>query len=153
MSGPVRCARCRRREVANGLDGIDDEEHGNGDTGGNVEFQAEVQDLGDLEITGISDVVELNHTHGQCQDITGQDADENGSQAQQAFTKMCEKYHNNQCEQGDDPVLPAAVGRAADAAGHIVDGNGIERQANGKDDGPGYERREKMADTANGQAD
>ena len=71
-----------------------------------------------------------------------------------------QQHHHRQGEGGDGPVLPGAVDQGlgetpllhhgligvGGAAGHIVNGGGIEGQADGKDHGAGDDRREKPAD-------
>ena len=79
-----------------------------------------------LEIASTGNIVKLDHTHTQGQDVPSDDADEDRSQAENPLSKVGEERNDDQRKSRYDPVLPAAIGRRTNAACHIVDGNRIK---------------------------
>ena len=108
---------------------------------------------GELEDSRLSHAGEAYHTHDCRQDITGDDAYEDGGQFQDPSGKMVKPCDYCQSEGGYGPVLPGTVGGASGSSGHVVDGRGVQGEADGKYHGSGDDGREQRPDFLHGQAD
>ena len=73
-------------------------------------MDAEVQGLWQLKQAGGGDAGEIDHAEAGGQQISGDDADEDGRQLEKALGKMVQPRHHRQGEEGHQPVLPGAVG-------------------------------------------
>ena len=102
-----------------------------------------MEQLGQLEVGGLAHAVEADHAEAGREAVARADAQQDRRELPQALAVVVQGRDHNQREEGHQPVLPGAVVRAAGAAGHIVDGRGIEGQANGEDHGAGNQRREQ----------
>ena len=64
---------------------------------------------------------------------------------------MVQYRHHGKGEDGHEPVLPGAIAGLSRTSRHVIDGGGIQRQADGKYDGSGDKGREKLPYLFDGQ--
>ena len=84
---PVHAAHGGGGEISDGLDGVDGEEDADGHAGGGLKMDAEVQGLWQLKQAGGGDAGEIDHAEAGGQQISGDDADEDGRQLEKALEK------------------------------------------------------------------
>ena len=91
------------------------------------------EDIGQLEDACLPHASQAHHSEGDGENVACRHPDKDGGQLQKSLGKMVQHGHDHQGEDGDYPVLPGAVARLSRPSGHIVDGCGIQGEADGKD--------------------
>ena len=104
-----------------------------------------MEDIGQLEEACLPYASQAHHSEGDGENIACCHPDEDGGQLQKSLGEMVQHSHNYQGKDGDNPVLPGAVARLSGPSGHIVDGRGIQGEADGKNHGARNQGREKFS--------
>ena len=131
--------------IADGLYRVDGKQKAHGHTRGQAEINAKVQKAGKLKVGGLGNVRQMHHAKTGRKQIACQHTDENGGQLPDAFSEMVKPGDDNQGKDSHQPILPGTIIRRAHTARHVINGCGVEGQADGKNHSAGDQRGKKLA--------
>ena len=101
---------------------------------------------GQVEPASSTNFSEGYHAHRVSDDVADDHTEEDGAELEDTLAEVAQNGNNEQGQNGDEPVLGRTETFGARTACHVLDCGGIERQADGKDNGTGDEGREENAD-------
>ena len=151
-------------DVADGLNGRDDEHDEHRQDGAHIEDDLDRDELGDGEPAGLCDLIPIQdpclgelHTvggdtgggqdkaHDEGGNVTGHDTDEDRGRAQKAIGPVLEEQDDHQHEDGQQQVLHGAEVLGCVAAAEGVDTDRDQRQTDGQHDRARDHRGEELA--------
>lgn len=77
----------------------------NGENGAEVEFRSEREYLRERDNAAVGKSGEINHAHAKRENVTHDEADQNGERTQESFCKNLREQASEECDATDNPVL------------------------------------------------
>ena len=105
-------------------------------------------DLGEGEDARLAHGGEVEHAEGRGDDDAGDHAKEDAAELERALGEVVEAEDHGKGDERHAPGLRGAPQRGALAAGHVLDGRRVERDADREDHRAGDDRREEALELA-----